>query len=229
MNILIVEDEPMVANAIKKVFVKNLQTNVIHIAHHFDHAFEKISSEIFDIILVDINLGKQSLSGLDLCKTIRKRNQSIPIIVITAMNSIQYLEDAFCIGVSDYIKKPFNPKELELRVKRWQELFQENIKIKKTIEYEGIVYHIDENEFFFENDKISLTKKNKQLLKIFIESAGKVVSTDYVKQKFWGDYLNTIKNRNLRSSIQLLRKALGENLGKWLQTARGEGYVLKKI
>lgn len=229
MNILIVEDEPMVANAIKNVFAKNLQTNVIHIAHHFEHAFEKISSEIFDIILVDIDLGAQSLSGLDLCKTIRKRNKGIPIIVITAMNSIQYLEEAFSIGVSDYLRKPFNPKELEIRVKRWQELFQEKVEVKKKLEYEEIIYFIEENEFFYKNEKIELTKKNKQLLKIFIESAEKVLDIDYLKQKFWGDYVNTMKNRNLRSSMQLLRKALGEPCGNWIQTIRGEGYIFKKI
>ena len=228
MNILIVEDEPEIASVIKNIFCNNSSSHFVDISYSFESAFTKIHSEIFDMILLDIDLGASSHSGLDLCKIIRKNNKDIPIIIITAITSITYLEKAFHMGVNDYIKKPFHPTELSMRVTRWQELFQNNIKQRKQIEYQQLCYTIANNEFYFNGKPITLTKRNKKILSVFIKSPETIISSEILIQKVWGDFINTMKERNIRSNIQLLRKALDTSCGKWIQTVRGEGYILIK-
>ena len=229
MNILIVEDEPLVAQGIKRTLSKCEITNLIEIANNFKEAEQKINfNATFDLILLDIFLGKNSLNGLDLCETIRKKNSRIPIIILTAAQSLRFLERAFKLGANDYITKPFNARELELRVKRWAELASQ-VAIKKKIIYDELSFDFQTNEVQHQEKILSLTKKNKFLLRLFLQQPEKLLTPQYLKEKIWGDYDNIDKNRNLRSNIQDLRKSLSSNCAHWIQTVRGEGYVLKKF
>lgn len=227
MNVLVVEDEPQVALSIKKTLSGSSLINFVDVAHDFDSAFNKFYSDVFDVLLLDIFLGKDSLTGLDLCKKIREKNKTIPIIVITSLHSIKYLEKAFELGVNDYIRKPFNPVELGLRVERWMQM-SENISIQKEMKYNELSYDFQTNQFYYDRKHISLTKKNKVLLRLFLENPGKLLSTSYIREKFWGDYATIPKSRNLRSNIQSLRNSLKKYCSGWIHTKRGEGYILKK-
>lgn len=226
MNVLVVEDEFRVAHSIKKALSESKLLNFIDIAHDFDSAFNKYFSGVFDIVLLDIYLGKESLSGLDLCEKIRESDASIPIIIITSFHSIQYLEKAFKLGANDYIRKPFHSREVMLRVERWLTMKNKRT-VKKQLEYKDLVYDYKTNQFYFNRTHIKLTKKNKVLLKLFIERPEELLSTLYIREKFWGDYPSVFKNRNLRSNIQSLRMSLKPYCAQWIQTCRGEGYILK--
>lgn len=227
MNVLIVEDDPHVAMSIKKTLLNSKLINFVDIAHDFDQAFNKFYSNVFDLFLLDIYLGQNNLTGLDLCATIRKKNKKKPIIIITSIESIKYLEKAFKLGANDYIRKPFDSKELVLRVERWMQ-FSENYKIKKKIIYKDLLFDFNTNQFYFKKKQIILTKKNKILLKLFMLNPEKLLSHSYIKEKFWGDYSGISKSRNLRSNIQTLRQALKPYCSEWVKTRRGEGYILKK-
>ncbi len=227
MNILIVEDEIIVASSIRLLLKKIPFVNFVDIAHNFEEGFQKFNSSIFDIVLVDIFLGEEKNNGFDLCEVIRKQNKQIPIIIITAYHSIRYIEKAFSIGVNDYITKPFNHKEVELRVKRWL-MLSNQITTKTKITYHKLSFDPETNFFSFKKKKRNLSKKNKILLLIFLQKPEKVLSCNYLKEKLWGDYLNCEKSRNIRSNIQILRKNLPKECRKWIKNIRGEGYILKK-
>lgn len=227
MNVLVVEDNKQVALSVKKTLSANRLINFVDVAHDFDQAFDKIYSEVFDLLLLDIFLGEDSLTGLDLCAKIREKNDEIPIIILTSINSINYLEKAFKLGANDYIRKPFNSRELELRIERWMQM-SEKFKIQKKLQYKEISYNFHNNQFYYKNNPISLTKKNKFLLRLFMMNPEKLLSTAYIKEKFWGDYPGIRKSRNLRSNIQSLRNSLEPQCSGWLRTKRGEGYILKK-
>lgn len=227
MNILIIEDEAIIATSIKKLLKEISFVNIIDIAHSFEEGFQKATSNIFDIALVDIFLGQNQHNGFELCKIIRKENQEIPLIIITAYHSIRYIEKAFSIGVNDYITKPFNHKEVELRIKRWM-MLSHKITTKTEIIYHSLIFKPQDNLFYFNNKPLYLSKKNKILLLIFLQKPEKILSHFYLKEKLWGDYLNCDKNRNVRSNVQLLKKAIPKECIDWIKNVRGEGYILKK-
>jgi DNA-binding response OmpR family regulator len=227
MNVLVVEDDKQVALSVKKTLSVNKLINFVDTANSFDQAFDKIYSDVFDLLLLDIFLGEDNLTGLDLCAKIREKNKKIPIIILTSINSIKYLEKAFKLGANDYIRKPFNSRELEIRIERWLQL-SENFVIKKQLNYKELTYDFHTNKFYFNNKALKMTKKNKFLLRLFLKNPEKLLSSAYIKEKFWGDYPGIRKNRNLRSNIQCLRSSLSPYCADWLKTERGEGYILKK-
>jgi len=227
MNILIVEDETIIGLSIQKILKKIPFVNLVDIAHDFDEAFEKTSSNIYDIALIDIFLGNGKHNGFELCEIIRRKNQAIPLVIITAYHSIKYIEKAFEIGANDYITKPFNHKELELRIKRWL-LLSHKIKTETEIHYNELTFKPQNNLFYFRKKALHLSKKNKILLLIFLKKPEQILSKEYLSEKLWGDYFNCDKKRNIRSNIQLLKKAVPIECSNWLYNIRGEGYILKK-
>ncbi len=227
MNVLVVEDNKQVALSIKKTLSANKLINFVDIANDFNQAFNKIYSEVFDLILLDIFLGEKKLTGLDLCEKIRKIDKKIPIIILTSVNSIKYLERAFKLGANDYMRKPFNKRELQLRAQRWLELSEDFI-IQKKLNYKELTYDFHTNYFYFNNKLLNMSKRNKFLLRLFLKNPEKLLSSAYIKEKFWGDYPGISRSRNLRSNIQSLRSSLNPYCDNWLKTRRGEGYILKK-
>ena len=228
MNVLIVEDDILVAEMMKKVIKTISVVNLVEVAHNFDEAFRKYMSKTFDLVLADIHLVGDRYDGIDLCKLIRQKDSKIPLLIISSDTSLESLEKAFNIHISDYIKKPFYPKELLLRVKHW--LRQSHyIEFTKKIHYKKMIYNSKNNEFFYANQKIPLTKKSKALLLLFIKNPENLLTQQFLKEKLWGDYDHLGTNRNLRSNIQILRATLNKvGCSDWLSTIRGEGYILKK-
>jgi len=227
MNILIIEDEVQIGNGLKKFLTKNLKTNITKLATNYTKGLLEYQKDIFDLIILDIYLGKNSKTGLELLKKIKEKNKNIPVIIITGFQEIKYLEEAFKYGANDYIRKPFDIIELSLRVKQWLKL-RSTHKIESYLEYENLKFDLNNNKITYENKELNLSKKEKELLKIFLKNPEKLLSKFYIQEKLWGDYMNIDKNRNLRSNIQNLRKSLKCNCKTWIKTIRGEGYILIK-
>lgn len=224
MNILIVEDEVLIARMIKRICQNIPAVNTLDIVLDYDSAIAKAASGIYDLFITDIFLGKDKNNGLDFCEKLRALNIDTPIMVITSIYSLEYLEKAFSLGVNDYIMKPFHPKELELRIHRW--LQGGSSKTSAHMHYDRLSYDPNLHEFYFDHKKLDLTKREKTLLLIFLRHSEKLLPVHVMKEKFWGDISE--KNRNIRSNIQSLRRSLGNPCADWIQTVRGEGYILKK-
>lgn len=223
MNILILEDEVFIARLLKRLCLDLSLVNTVHTAFDVPSALEKFSSGIFDLILVDLSLGDHAMTGLDFCEQVRTRDPLVPIIVLTSMYSLDFIEKAFCLGVNDYVTKPFHPKELQFRIQRWCGARQTTPVVE--LQYHQLRFDARANEFYIGTQHLPLSKKNKSLLFLFLKEAEKLLGPLYLKEKFWGDYSD--RQRNLRSSIQSLRMALGDH-AHWIKTVRGEGYILKK-
>jgi two-component system OmpR family response regulator len=223
MNILLIEDEVRIAAFIKKTLLDLEGVSHVSIGSNFNDGFQKIFSNAYDLAIIDINLSDKEFNGLHLCKMIRKKSPDIPILVITAYHSMHYLKEAFELDVNDYIKKPFDPKEIQIRVKRW---FGKTQRLpKKKISYDSLSYDSEKNSFYFKRKAIKISKINKKLLTIFIKNPEKILSQEFLKEKLWADY-HLRQNRNIRSNIQLLRKDLKGACSNWIQNRPGEGYIL---
>ena len=232
MNILIIEDEVFLAEKIKKAFSNKVISNRIKMIHSYNCFLNELSIiRSYDIILVDIMLSdNDKKTGIDIVRTVREKNINIPIVIISSMSDCYRIEWWFDAGANDYITKPFRIKELELRVLKWFKTYFLSLYFgcDKTIQYNELLYNISENQFYYQNKPLELTKKNKYILSILLSRPEKLISNTYLIEKIWGDIYMVIE-RNLRVSIHRLKSELEKHgCHNRITNVRWEGYMLKK-
>lgn len=226
MNILIVEDHLGIARYMQNILQKIPSVNIIDIESTFDGAYHKAKSEAFDLLLVDVHLKNSMYDGIDLVTSIRKADLYTPILIVTTFASIAVLERAFIAGVNDYITKPFRSRELELRVEQW--ISCQCVPYKgEYLQYKNITYLPKKNIFLCDKRHLTMGKKSKMLLRLFLQNPETVLSPSFLQEKLWGDN-DFSKKRNVRSNIQILRESLGNPYRKWIQNIRSEGYIFAK-
>lgn len=226
VNILIVEDDPQIASFLKRIISKISHVFAIDVVHCYEDAIELLVTQRYDMLLLDIRLGHNDQAGIDLCKLVRKRDQSVVIIVITSYHGTNFLRHAFRGGANDYITKPFSLTELQLRVERWASMVSQTATMNHIV-YNELEYQVRQHDFCFKGKTIKLSKQQKFLLLQFLKSPEALISGQRLEEKIWGDNFGS---HNLRSNIQMLRDTLEKEagIGHWIQTRRGEGYMLLK-
>ena len=230
MNLLIIEDDILLASQIARVFAGRMIANRIRMIHsslEFTREIHLISS--YDIVITDLQFPWDTWAPwwYTAIEMIRERDPRIPIIVLSGQGDIDILRRAFSLGASDYIIKPIRPKELELRIMNWLKQSQSlPLTAHPAIhEIHWLVYCFDTNEFYRHEEHIVLTRMNKYLLFILCSNAHKILSESYLKEKIWWDRLDIIE-RNLRIAILRLRQALAPyGIDHWICNTRGEGYI----
>lgn len=225
MNVLIVEDETLIAEFLSRVASELEVVNVVDYVCTYDQGYDHLMSGVYDLMLVDICLGSDEWDGLRLCEQARKHFPEMTIIILTSLHSLDCLEQAFALGVNDYMTKPFHPQELRLRITRWLGSTQQ-IGMPK-LHYHGLSYDPKTHEFHYEDTLIELSPRNKDLLLVFLREPEHLLSPMSLREKFWGDLSD--RPRNIRSSLQSLRSKLPQRCSSWIQTVHGEGYILRKM
>ncbi len=216
-HILMVDDD----NRIRELVKEYLEENNFLVSTAVDafDAKEKLDLIKFDILILDVMMpGK---SGLSLTKEIKKNN-SMPIILLTAKSETKDKIQGLELGADDYLGKPFEPKELLLRIK--------NIlnKVKKPLIAENIfigsaLINLKKLNITNKNKNIKINPQEKRVLEKMLESPGEVFSRDDI-----GKIINISKERTIDVMITRLRQKIESNpkKPKYLQTIRGSGYVL---
>lgn len=231
MNILLIEDDYFLSNNIKKIIEKNIILNRFKAINNYDSFLNELSIiDSYDIIIIDIFLKWSKKNWVDILKVVRKKNQKIPIVIISSCDCIDMISDCFDYWASDYIIKPFRLKEFEVRVFKWFKDYFYSIKFfdKNSLSYKGLNYNLKENKFIFNNKELKLTKQNKYLLSIFISYSEKFITKSFLINKIWWDIENNDK-RNIRVIILRLKKELEKRwIQNWIHTIRWEGYIFKK-
>ncbi len=214
-KILIVEDDKNICQLITDTLSlnENLLTSCVNDG---EKALEKLESEIYDLIILDIMIPK--INGFDVFEKIK--NLEIPVIFLTAKTDIESKIKALRNGAQDYITKPFEPLELlarvELRLK----------KQKNTIKYKDITINIKERTVLQNNKKIDLAPKEYELLLLLIQNTGYALSREYILKTVW-DIDTLIETRTIDYHIQQLRKKL--NLKNEIIAINKVGYRLEKL
>ena len=216
-HILVVDDDDGIRELVKQFLNKN--NYLVTTAKNAEDALEKVKIIKFDLIVLDIMMpGK---SGLEFTNE-NKKNLDTPIILLTAKGEASDRIEGLEIGADDYLAKPFEPKELILRIKNIlnKTKFENS---KRVIEFGSI--KIDLNKLFIYRNQQSLKINNteKIILEKMINSPGKIFQRDEI-----GALIDLTKERSIDVIITRLRKKIEENprSPKYLQTIRGEGYVL---
>jgi len=216
-HILVVDDDDGIRNLVKKYLNEN--NFLITTANNSEDAEEKIKIIKFDLIVLDIMMPGQS--GLEFISK-NKNKFNTPVILLTAKGEANDRVEGLEIGADDYLPKPFEPKELILRIRNILNKTKSK-NIKRIIEFDNI--KIDLNKLIIHKDdkKFKINNTEKIILEKMINSPGETFSRNYI-----GNLIDIDKERSIDVIITRLRKKieLDPKNPKYLQTIRGTGYVL---
>lgn len=223
MRILLIEDEIQLSEALKQILIKNKYS--VDAVFDGEDGLIYALTDVYDVIILDIMLPK--LNGLDVLKEIRKKDISTPVILLTAKGSIEDKIIGLDSGADDYLPKPFSPDELLARLRaltrRNGEFVNENI-----LKFSDINLNLATYEMIVYDNSLTLTLKEFEILKYFMQRPKIVVSKDDLITKLWG-FESEVEHNNIEVYISFLRKKLSHlNSNVKITTIRRVGYRLEE-
>jgi len=215
LKIFLLEDDLLVNEIIEEHL--NEQGHDITIAFTGYKAEEILYCEVFDLLLLDVNVPE--IDGFELLKELRQKDIHTPTIFITSLDMIDDIEKGFESGCDDYLKKPFELKELDLRINNIKRLFKidtENLVIIDT----NIT--IDKQNLLVTKDKkqLHISQKELNILEYLLKHKNTPISIEELTNNIWS-YEETPMATTIRTYIKNLRKILGE---EYITNIRGVGY-----
>lgn len=218
MRILVVEDDNLLGDGLK--------TGLSHYGYTVDwvkdglSAQHAIRSEHFDLIVLDLGLPK--LSGLTLLQQIRSEGITIPVIILTARETVEDRIKGLDSGADDYLVKPFDLDELCARIRA---LVRRSVgRADTVIHYRNLVLDPAAYLVTVDNEKVTLSRREFALLQKLLENEGQVLSRDQLMQTIYG-WEEDIDSNTLEVHIHNLRKKLNAD---FILTVRGVGYLIEK-
>jgi len=221
-RILIVDDEEDLCEILQ--YNLNNEGYNTDVAHSAEEALKKPLYE-YDLLLLDVMMGQ--ISGFKLADKIRKElNYNIPIIFLTAKDTENDILTGFSLGADDYIPKPFSINELTARVKAvLKRSAVEKNRNQAVVIFGKIEIDTSRKRLIINKEKIDLTKKEYEILKLLFENQAKVFSRDDILARVWGSDV-IVTDRTVDVNITRLRSKLG-TYGKYLKNKTGYGYYFE--
>ena len=216
-HILVVDDDDGIRDLVKKYLNEN--NFLITTAKNSEDATKKIDIVKFDLIILDIMMpGKTGLQFL----SENKKKLNTPVILLTAKGEPKERIEGLEIGADDYLPKPFEPKELILRIRNILSKTKKH-DIKRLVEFDNIKIDLNKLIIYKNKEEFKINNTEKIILEKMINSPGESFSRDYI-----GNLIDIDKERSIDVIINRLRKKieLDPKNPKYLQTIRGTGYVL---
>ncbi len=216
-HILVVDDDEGIRSLVKRYL--NEKKYLVTTASNAENALEKIKIIKFDLIVLDIMMPGQS--GLDFLNQ-NKEYINTPVILLTAKGEPDERIEGLEMGADDYLPKPFEPKELDLRIKNIINKTKEN-NLKRIVKFENIKIDLNKQIVFQNNSEFKINNTEKIILERMINNPGKIFARDEI-----GKLIDLDKERSIDVIITRLRKKIeiDPKNPKFLQTIRGAGYVL---
>lgn len=223
MKILIVEDNSRVSSLLKRGLES--QEYQVYISEDAEDAIVLLNKISFDLAITDIMLPK--MSGINLCKLIKEKYPDLPIIMLTALGTIDEKIEGFDAGADDYMVKPFEIRELYVRIKA---ILQRRSARNKEAYLTDLEYHdlkIDKkfNRVFRNRTEIELTPKEFKLLVFLVNNAERILTREEIAENVWGNHFDTGTNY-IDVYIAYLRKKIDKNFDhKLIHTKPGVGFI----
>ena len=216
-HILVVDDDDRIRELVKEYLVGN--NFLVTTAKDASDAKKRLQIVKFDILVLDIMMPGES--GLSLTKEIKKNNPT-PIILLTAKGEMHDRIEGLELGADDYLGKPFEPKELLLRIKNILNKIQKPI-LSNEVYIGSTLVDLKKSNIKINNKIKKINPQEKKVLEKMLQSPGKVFSRDDI-----GKIINITKERTIDVMITRLRQKIESSPKnpKYLQTIRGSGYVL---
>ncbi len=217
MKILLLEDEYSLRISIKE-FLEELDFEVDCFSSG-DEAYDAIYSMRYDVLLLDVNV--PGMNGFELLKSIRDDGVKIPAIFMTSLTQMRDFEEGYKAGCCDYIRKPFDLMELQLRITQVCKSFY--FKNRDLLELgEGLAYDTAKSQLSYNGEEIVLSKTEHDILEVLLRYKEQAVSITIFQDEIWGEYVDP---SNIRVQINNLRKKLPVDI---IKNRRGIGYIIER-
>ncbi|MFT3681511.1 MAG: response regulator transcription factor [Ferruginibacter sp.] len=223
MKVLLVEDEPNVAGIINKGLAE--QGHSVTVAPDGVLGLELASANPFDVMILDIML--PNMSGMELCKQLRQKNISTPILFLTALGTTENIVAGLNAGGDDYLVKPFKFAELEARLKSLYRRKQMPLQEEEAVEFGNVSVNLASKIVTYNSVQVNLTSTEFRLLEYLLKNKNRVVSRIEILEHVWGIDFNMGTNV-VDVYVNYLRKKIDKDPAqKFIQTVIGMGYMLK--
>ena len=218
MKILIVDDEPKILEIVD-AYLTASHYDVIQASNGLD-ALELALNETPDLVVLDLML--PDLSGLEVCRRLRKQSE-VPIVMLTAKSAEDDILTGLTTGADDYLVKPFSPKELVVRIATV--LRRTQPKTTAPLVFRDLVIHSETQQVFLDNSELNLTTTEFKLLDVLARRPSQIFTRDQLIEHVKGDSFDGF-DRAIDSHIKNLRQKLGDNPRKptYIVTVHGSGY-----
>ena len=222
MRLLIIEDEQELCLMIHKV----LKSKGYSVDYCFDgeEGMELLEVETYDLVILDLNL--PGMDGMTILSNFRQFNRETPVLILSALVSVNDKVKGLDAGASDYLTKPFHFEELEARIRS---LTYRNFKQNDTsLKCGEITFDSIKRQCIIKGDVLTLTKKETAILEYLLLHQGRPVSSEELIDHVWDNSVDSFSN-SIRVHISSLRKKLKDKLGYDPIINRiGEGYIIKE-
>ncbi len=217
MKVLLLEDEYMLRVSITE-FLEELGLEVVGFSNG-ERAFEAVYETHFDIYLLDVNV--PGMNGFELLRALRKEGNKTPAIFLTSMVNVDDLKEGYQSGCCDYIRKPFDLTELQIRI--LHALKSHYHQGENVIDFgSGLLYDTEHFSLTYNGENISLSKTEKEIFTVLLKHTNQVVSVETFQDEIWGEYVDPA---NIRVQINNLRKKLPIEI---IKNRRGMGYIIER-
>ena len=217
MKILLLEDEYSLRISIEE-FLSDIGYEVDGFTDGLE-AHDAVYDKSYDILLLDVNV--PTLDGFEMLKKLREDGVKTPAIFLTSMTETADLKEGYRRGCCDYIRKPFDLVELELRIDQAIASVSSDESAVVVLGH-GVTYDMKKSQLICNDEEIVLRKTEKDILEVLIKNKNIVVSTQMLQDDVWGEY---VEPATIRVQLNNLRKKLPSEL---IQNRRGLGYIIER-
>ncbi|NLV17353.1 MAG: VanR-ABDEGLN family response regulator transcription factor [Syntrophomonadaceae bacterium] len=229
VNILVVDDEQSIADLIE-VYLQSENFNVLKFYNGHD-TLQCLEQQSIDLAILDVML--PDINGFAICQQIREKH-NFPVIMLTAKDEEIDKITGLTLGADDYITKPFRPLEMVARVKAQLRRFTkynpaEPVSEENSIVFSGLVLNKDRHECILNEKPLYLTPTEFSILWVLASSRGRVVSSEELYHRVWGDKYFTGNNNTVMVHIRHLREKMQDSAEhpKYIKTVWGVGYKIE--
>ena len=222
MRILIAEDDQVIADGLLRT-LRAAGAAVDHVASGSEADTALMTNNEFDLLILDLGLPR--LHGLEVLKRLRARGSTMPVLILTAADSVEQRVKGLDLGADDYMAKPFSLQELEARVRA---LMRRGLGTASSLLKHGpLTFDATGRVAYFDDRMIELSARELSLLEVLLQRAGRLVSKDQLVERLceWGEEVST---NAIEVYIHRLRKKIEQGPVR-IATVRGLGYCLEKI
>lgn len=221
MNILYIDDDERLVETVKAL-CEELDHNIESASNGRDGLIMAQNPD-YDIIILDIMLPE--INGIDLLKQIRSQNIRTPILMLTALDTVEDKVEALDNGADDYLAKPFSAKELFARARALSR--RQDTEINNSLTFENLTFNPIHSTVSFNGTEHKLSNKEARIFEVLLREPNKTLNRNYIINKVWNKNDRKNKENNLEIYIHNIRKKIKGSRVK-IDTVRGVGYHLAK-